>query len=70
MIVRLEFDYNKEDDKQLHDIYQNAEKMHSVLWEIDQLLRSAAKYQDNEEAEKIREELRGFMIEHGISHLF
>ena len=70
MIVRLEFDYNKEDDKQLHDIYQNAENMHSVLWEIDQLLRSAAKYQDNEEAEKIREELRGFMIEHGISHLF
>lgn len=70
MIVRLEYDFDKDGDKQLYDIYNNAEKMHSVLWEIDQLLRSAAKYQDNEEAEKIREELRGFMIEHGISHLF
>jgi len=70
MIFTLNFDSDVHGDKQLYDIYNNAEKMHSVLWEIDQLLRSAAKYQDNEEAEKIREELRGFMIEHGISHLF
>lgn len=70
MIFTLNFDSDVDGDKQLYDIYNHAEKMHSVLWEIDQLLRSAAKYQDNEEAEKIREELRGFMIEHGISHLF
>lgn len=70
MITSLNFDSDVEGDKQLYEIYNNAEKMHSVLWEIDQLLRSAAKYQENEEAEKIREELRGFMIEHGISHLF
>lgn len=70
MITSLNFDSDVEGDKQLYEIYNNAEKMHSVLWGIDQLLRSAAKYQDNEEAEKIREELRGFMIEHGISHLF
>lgn len=70
MIFTLNFDSDVQGDKQLYDIYNHAEKMHSVLWEIDQLLRSAAKYQDNEEAEKIREELRGFMIEHGISHLF
>ena len=70
MIFTLNFDSDVHGDKQLYDIYNHAENMHSVLWEIDQLLRSAAKYQDNEEAEKIREELRGFMIEHGISHLF
>lgn len=70
MIFTLNFDSDVDGDKQLYDIYNHAEKMHSVLWDIDQLLRSAAKYQDNEEAEKIREELRGFMIEHGISHLF
>lgn len=70
MIFTLNFDSDVQGDKQLYDIYNHAEKMHSVLWEIDQLLRSAAKYQDNDEAEKIREELRGFMIEHGISHLF
>lgn len=70
MIFTLNFDSDVDGDKQLYDIYNHAEKMHSVLWEIDQLLRSAAKYQNNEEAEKIREELRGFMIEHGISHLF
>lgn len=70
MIFTLNFDSDVQGDKQLYDIYNHAGKMHSVLWEIDQLLRSAAKYQDNEEAEKIREELRGFMIEHGISHLF
>lgn len=70
MIFTLNFDSDVDGDKQLYEIYNHAEKMHSVLWEIDQLLRSAAKYQDNEEAEKIREELRGFMIEHGISHLF
>ena len=70
MIFTLNFDSDVQGDKQLYDIYNHAEKLHSVIWEIDQLLRSAAKYQDNEEAEKIREELRGFMIEHGISHLF
>lgn len=70
MIYSLNFDSDVHGDKELYEIYNHAEKMHSVLWEIDQLLRSAAKYQDNEEAEKIREELRGFMIEHGISHLF
>lgn len=70
MIFTLNFDSDVDGDKQLYDIYNHAEKMHSVLWEIDQLLRSAAKYQDNEEAEKIREELRGFMIQHGVSHLF
>lgn len=70
MIVRFEFDYDKDGEKQLHEIYQNAERMYSVLWDIDQLLRSAAKYQDNEAAEKIREELREYMFNQGISHLF
>lgn len=70
MIFTLNFDSDVHGDKQLYDIYNNAEKIHSVLWDIDQLLRSAAKYQNNEQAEKIREELREFMIEHGVNHLF
>lgn len=70
MTVNIQFDFDKDGDKQLHEIYQNAEKMHSVLWDIDQHLRSEAKYKDNEAAEKIREELREYMFNQGISHLF
>ena len=70
MKTYFEFDSETLGDNELLNIYRNAEKMHSVLWEIDQLLRSAVKYQDNEEAEKIREELRNLMIENGINHLF
>ena len=70
MKTYFEFDSETLGDNELLNIYRNAEKMHSVLWEIDQLLRSAVKYQDNEEAEKIREELRNLMIDNGISHLF
>lgn len=70
MIVYFEFDYDKDGDKELHEIYQNAERMYSVLHDIDQHLRSEAKYKDNEAAEKIREELREYMFNQGISHLF
>ena len=70
MKTYFEFDSEVQGDNELLNIYRNAEKMHSVLWEFDQLLRSAVKYQDNEEAEKIREELRNLMIENGVSHLF
>lgn len=70
MIVRFEFDHDKDGDKELHDIYQNAERLYIVLQMIDQHLRSQAKYNDNEAAEKIREVLRDLMSQEGISHLF
>lgn len=70
MIFTLNFDSDVDGDKQLYDIYNHAERMHSVLHDIDQYLRSEAKYKDNEAAEKIREELREYMFNHGISHLF
>ena len=70
MIVRFEFDHDKDGDKELHDIYQNAERLYTVLHDIDQHLRSESKYKDNEAAEKIREELREYMFNQGISHLF
>lgn len=70
MIFTLNFDSDVEGDKQLYEIYNNAERMYSVLHDIDQHLRSEAKYKDNEAAEKIREELREYMFNQGISHLF
>lgn len=70
MTVSIEFDFDKDGDKHLHDIYQNAERLYTVLQMIDQHLRSQAKYNDNEAEEKIMEVLRYLMSEEGISHLF
>ena len=70
MIFTLNFDSDVDGDKQLYEIYNNAERMYSVLHDIDQHLRAEAKYKDNEAAEKIREELREYMFNQGISHLF
>ena len=70
MIVNIQFDFDKDGDKELHEICINSQRMYSVLHDIDQHLRSEAKYKDNEEAEKIREVLRDLMSEEGISHLF
>ena len=37
-----------------------------ALWDIDQLLRGKAKYEDNEYADKIREEFHDILNGYGI----
>jgi hypothetical protein len=37
-----------------------------VLWDIDQYLRGEAKYNDNEEAQKIRDAMYDIMDSHGV----
>jgi hypothetical protein len=62
----LKFDLNEEDDVLAHKRCVKALDMALALWDIDQHLRSEAKYKDNEVAEEIRERLHEIMSEHGI----
>ena len=68
----LEFDLNEERDE--FQLMTNANKWYSVVWDIDQHLRSKTKYaSDNDSAEviealyQVREELRGIMNMNGVS---
>lgn len=68
----LEFDLNEERDE--FQLMLNANKWYSVVWDIDQHLRSKTKYASddtpNEIVEvlyQIREELRDIMNANGVS---
>ena len=43
-----------------------ATKMALALWDIDQMLRSQAKYHDNHQAAELREKMREIMEGYGI----
>jgi hypothetical protein len=45
MKVIYQFDHDEDHDR--FNIFQQAEGMHSVLWELDQELRRVVKYEDN-----------------------
>lgn len=62
----LEFDLNNEDDLESYNLCNNASKMHSVLWEFDQKLRSMCKHTDNEPSCEIRELLYEYLNEYNI----
>jgi hypothetical protein len=66
--------FNLPEDHIEFEMASNASKMHSVLWEMDQWLRSQYKYMSDEEYsedkyetyEKCREHLQGLMFENGV----
>ncbi|NBP67659.1 MAG: hypothetical protein EBR30_07500 [Cytophagia bacterium] len=68
----LEFDLNEERDE--FQLMLNANKWYSVVWDIDQHLRSKTKYASDDTPNEIvealyqvREELRGIMNMNGVS---
>jgi hypothetical protein len=63
----LEFDLDNEDDLNSYNLCNNASKMHSLLWDFDQKLRSMCKYTDNEEACNIRELFYEYLNKYDVS---
>lgn len=68
----LEFDLNEERDE--FQLMLNANKWYSVVWDIDQHLRSKTKYASDDTPNEIvealyqvREELMGIMNANGVS---
>lgn len=68
----LEFDLNEERDE--FQLMLNANKWYSVVWDIDQHLRSKTKYASDdtpsevvEALYQVREELMGIMNMNGVS---
>lgn len=68
----LEFDLNEERDE--FQLMMNANKWYSVVWDIDQHLRSKTKYASDdtpgevvEALYQVREELMGIMNMNGVS---
>ena len=67
--------FNLPEERSDFDLAVNGTKMHSVLWEMDQWLRSQYKYMSDEEYsedkyetyEKCREHLRELMFENGLN---
>ena len=66
--------FNLPEEQPEFEMATNGSKMHSVLWEMDQWLRTQYKYMsDNEYSEdkyetyeKCREHLREIMLENGV----
>ena len=66
MKATIEFDLNDQDDLQSYQLCNNANSMHTCLWEFDQKLRSMYKYEGIEAAETYRELLREYLNAHNI----
>jgi len=66
--------FNLPEDNIEYELINNAGKMHSVLWELDQWLRGQTKHAPDSMSEytynayqKCREQLRELMYEHNLS---
>jgi len=62
----MEYNLNETEDIKAHLRAVKSLDMAITLWDIDQLLRHEVKYNGNEVAEKIREEIRQIMSIHNI----
>ncbi len=72
MKVILEF--NLPEDRDEHTLVVNAQNMYSVLWDIDQKMRSISKYNSENQSEevidaidKLREDFWDIMTDNNIS---
>jgi hypothetical protein len=66
--------FNLPEDNIEYELVNNAGKMHSVLWDLDQWLRGQTKHAPDSMSEdtynayqKCREQLRELMCEHNLS---
>jgi len=72
--MKATLEFNLPEDHIEFEMAVNGSKMHSVLWEMDQWLRTQYKYMSDEEYsadkyetyEKCRDQLREIMFENGI----
>jgi hypothetical protein len=72
--MKVTIEFNLPDEKIEYELFNDASKMHSVLWEMDQWLRSQVKYpsekiSDDEYKtyEKARAQLHEFMGDHNFN---
>jgi hypothetical protein len=72
--VKATLEYNLPDDQIEFDMATNGHKMHSVLWDLDQWLRSKTKYAPDGTSEgelkayyACREQLRELINENNIN---
>lgn len=65
----LEFNLDEEVDANNYELMNAATKLHLVLWEYDQKLRSMYKYEGKEYALEFRDMLREMLIDKNINHL-
>ena len=73
--MKATLEFNLPEDHIEFEMAVNGSKMHSVLWEMDQWLRTQYKYMPDSEYsedkyntfEKCREHLRELMIENGLN---
>lgn len=59
------------EEQEEFELAQSAGKLHTVLWELDQYLRSEIKYKEHKGPhlrclEELREKLHGLMAENGV----
>lgn len=73
--MKATLEFNLPEDSHEFEVATKGGNMHSVLWDMDQWLRTQYKYMSDEEYskdkyetyEKCREHLRGLMLENGIN---
>lgn len=73
--MKATLEFNLPEDSREFEVATKGGNMHSVLWDMDQWLRTQYKYMSDEEYsedkyetyEKCREHLRGLMLENGIN---
>ena len=67
MIRKFEVQVSEEESEML-EMYVNAPKMHSILWDIKQFLRDKVKYGEGDVSQfaSVKEKLNELMFEEGI----
>jgi len=60
--MEIIFKFSFPDDQEECDIFYNAQKLHSAVWDFDQWLRSKIKHEDKD-WDEIRDKLHDFMAE-------
>lgn len=71
--LTIEVDYENISEESF-EVYCKAQALHSVIWEVLQVIRSAVKHGDDEARaryyEEIREKVWEQLNEEGLNHLF
>ncbi len=66
MKATIEFNLDIPEEAERFQIFTHAIDLYMALWEIDGRLRNEVKYQNNKEAEQVREEIDICLKEHNL----
>ncbi len=72
--MKVIFEFNLPEDKDNHTLVVNAQNMYSVIWDMDQLMRSHVKYNNDnltddvvDAIDKLREDFWELMSDYNIN---